>query len=374
MAYNEKTQLWESYIYIITNIINGKQYVGQTRTNVKLRLSQHFTAAKSGKNYLISKAIRKYGKKAFIIETIETITANTLKELKNKTNIREKYYISVFNTFKGVGYNATSGGEGNDGGVRTNCVSVDKYDLYGNLISTYNSLSDAARSVNTLGITQIRLCCEGLGNTSHGFVWRYKNHPFDEFSIDSKQLVPINCFDKYGTLLNTYNSLTEASIDLNISLCAINSCCSGRIHICSDKYVFRYIGDSFDKYVVNVTQKKKVNVYNYKKEIIMSFDSIMETAEYFKTTPITISEGCRGENYTLFGYVFRFDGDSFDKYPVKFRQCWLFDSNKNFIREFKNQSEASRETGISLTRIQKCFTGKLDNADGYYFKPIGCYP
>lgn len=371
MSYNEKTKLWESNIYIITNTVNGKQYVGQTRRSIKWRLSRHFETAKSGKNFPLSRAIRKYGKDAFIIESIETVVANTLEELIDKTNKREIYYISLFNTFKGNGYNATLGGEG---ALGIGGIAVDKYNLQGNYINSYDSLSDAAKSVNTLAITQIKLCCEGLRNTSHGFVWRYKGHPFNEFSIDSKQLVQVNCFDKYGNLLNTYNSLKDASIDLNISVGIINSCCRGRIHLCSEKYVFRYVNDSFDKYVVDVTQKKKVNVYDYKKEIVMSFDSISEAAEFYNTTPITISEGCRGENYTLFGYVFRFDSDSFDKYPVKFRQCWMFDSNKKFIREFKNQSEACRVTGISLSRIQKCFTGKMKSADGYYFKPIGCYP
>lgn len=48
-------------IYIIRNTINSKVYVGQTKVSIKLRFQNHLSAARCGKDYVIGKAIRKYG-------------------------------------------------------------------------------------------------------------------------------------------------------------------------------------------------------------------------------------------------------------------------------------------------------------------------
>lgn len=48
-------------IYVITNQINHKQYVGLTCKPVEVRLKEHFDTA-NRKDYPLSKAIRKYGK------------------------------------------------------------------------------------------------------------------------------------------------------------------------------------------------------------------------------------------------------------------------------------------------------------------------
>ena len=60
------------YIYKITNLINGKIYIGQTRFNVQRRFHQHLYEAKKGElNFPLYSAIRKYGEENFKIECIE---------------------------------------------------------------------------------------------------------------------------------------------------------------------------------------------------------------------------------------------------------------------------------------------------------------
>ena len=41
MAFNKETGMYEGFIYLITNKINGKQYIGQTITTIKERFYQH---------------------------------------------------------------------------------------------------------------------------------------------------------------------------------------------------------------------------------------------------------------------------------------------------------------------------------------------
>jgi group I intron endonuclease len=90
------------YIYLMTNKINNKKYVGQTN-NLKRRIKyQHFNAGHV--KTVIDKAILKYGKENFEVKVIEETT-------KDKVNEREIYWIKKYNTYKGVGYNCTPGGE-----------------------------------------------------------------------------------------------------------------------------------------------------------------------------------------------------------------------------------------------------------------------
>lgn len=89
------------YIYIITNLINGKQYVGQTVRTIDKRFEGHIKDAKQNKKTYIINAIKKYGKENFKIEQID-IAYNQIE-----LNLIEGVYISWFKTLAPNGYNLT---------------------------------------------------------------------------------------------------------------------------------------------------------------------------------------------------------------------------------------------------------------------------
>lgn len=93
------------FIYKITNIKNGKSYIGQTIQDVKERFYQHCAnkCSKEVSNMVIHKAIKKYGKDNFTLEVIEEIDSYNL-------NDRERYWISFYNSYYD-GYNSTLGGQ-----------------------------------------------------------------------------------------------------------------------------------------------------------------------------------------------------------------------------------------------------------------------
>lgn len=93
------------FIYKITNIINGKFYIGQTIQNVKERFYQHCATkcSKAVSNMAIHRAIKKYGKSNFTVEVIEEIDSANL-------NDRERYWIKYYNSYNN-GYNSTKGGQ-----------------------------------------------------------------------------------------------------------------------------------------------------------------------------------------------------------------------------------------------------------------------
>jgi group I intron endonuclease len=91
-------------IYIIRNTVNDKVYVGQTHVSIKLRFQNHLSAARRGLDYVIGKAIRKYGEDKFYVELLEECLVEELNE-------REQYWISFFEaTNNRFGYNISIGG------------------------------------------------------------------------------------------------------------------------------------------------------------------------------------------------------------------------------------------------------------------------
>lgn len=94
-------------IYLRTNKVNGKQYVGQT-TDLKERQNNWKCVSKPYAGNVIDNARKKYGIDAFDFEI--------LKECEdNEMNYWEMYYIKELNTKRPYGYNMTDGGDGVSG-------------------------------------------------------------------------------------------------------------------------------------------------------------------------------------------------------------------------------------------------------------------
>jgi group I intron endonuclease len=203
------------YIYLITNTVTGKKYVGQTIQNdIQARWNQHKNPSKASLGYYIQKAFTKYGIDNFKFQIICICFDEACNQM-------EMEYIKKFNTLAPNGYNLREGGNNSkhhpetnkkksesmkrtiqdkiarglppvvpktdkikekisnsltgkkytNGGVKLR-KKVGKYDKYGNLIESYDSITIAAIANDTLPTT-ITKVCKGTYKTAVGFNWKY---------------------------------------------------------------------------------------------------------------------------------------------------------------------------------------------------------
>ena len=89
----------DGYIYLITNLVNNKKYVGQTVQTIDVRWRQHLsTALRQGSRsaMAIDRAIAKYGQENFTCEEIEHI-----QQTRRVLDQRERYSIHYYKTYVG---------------------------------------------------------------------------------------------------------------------------------------------------------------------------------------------------------------------------------------------------------------------------------
>ena len=93
-------------IYLATNKINNKKYVGKSYSSMEERKADHLYSAKTGSRFVFHNAIRKYGWINFEWDVVEENVPD------DKLNELEIDSIKWFGSKVPHGYNMTDGGEG----------------------------------------------------------------------------------------------------------------------------------------------------------------------------------------------------------------------------------------------------------------------
>lgn len=210
-------------IYKAENINTGQVYVGATTNSIEQRRLDHIERALRGELNKFHEGICTYGVNAFSWEQIDT--ASTIDELAQK----EKEYVFKYNS-KDKGYNSDVGG----GFKKT----VYQYNLLdGSLVNRYDSLSEAAESIDSTK-QHISRACLGVNNIFGGYYWNYVyKEPFVSNSDLRKKSVLQ--FSLEGDLLERYQSVSEASKQSGVSKTCIARVCRGEREQ-SGGYIWEY--------------------------------------------------------------------------------------------------------------------------------------
>lgn len=94
-------------VYVATNRLNQKRYIGQTAKTLESRRATHEKNARGGRRSRFYSALRKYGSAVF---EWNVLVSGTTKE---SDNYWERMYIAVLRTtLSEFGYNMSTGGDG----------------------------------------------------------------------------------------------------------------------------------------------------------------------------------------------------------------------------------------------------------------------
>ena len=193
----DDTKFRTGCIYLFTNLINDKVYVGQT-LHYKTRMKTHKDSGKNPKQYF-SRAIRKYGWENFTKDIlIDDVPEEDLDNL-------EINYIAFYDSFnREKGYNLTMGGGGTSGWKKTKeqmdvhikamtinhevegggCIHFDKkrkkFKVYSTIlnmkrvyIGQYFTLKKAFQALKLFNTKQIRLPADStVRRPGTGTIWK----------------------------------------------------------------------------------------------------------------------------------------------------------------------------------------------------------
>lgn len=96
-------------VYLATNLVNGKRYVGKSVKSLQKRKMTHEASARAGSNQYFHKALRKYGSDAFEWRVL------MVEDNSEDLYVSEQICIRLMKTRGLFGYNLTDGGPGNLG-------------------------------------------------------------------------------------------------------------------------------------------------------------------------------------------------------------------------------------------------------------------
>jgi hypothetical protein len=195
-----KQPIYLNVIYKITNIINNKIYIGSASFYDK-RKGTHISKLNRNthKNSYLQASWNKHGFNNFNFEIIEQVDSQ-----KNLLN-REQYWLDLLCSYnRDIGYNISKIAGSNLG----------------------NKMSEEAKIK--------------IGN-----FWRGKKFSKERILNIRKartlaQGKAVNVFNNDMILLYTFDSMSETSRQLNVSIASISKQCNKNINIRKVKYIFRY--------------------------------------------------------------------------------------------------------------------------------------
>lgn len=199
--------------------------IGEIRNiKTKRNLTQHIQNG----YYHITLQINKKSKR---ISVHRVIALTFLKELEGKNIVNHINGIKTDNRVENLEWVTPQENTQHawDNGLAVSMVekSVKQYDINGNFIKEYKSISEAERETGT-NQSKIVACCKLQRESSNDYQWRYTSDNIDNLSKVSQLSKPkLVAQIKDGKVIKTYLSIRQAALAVNGTPSAISRVLSG---------------------------------------------------------------------------------------------------------------------------------------------------
>lgn len=372
-------------VYKITNP-NNRLYIGQSK-NIESRWNTYYKLQCKTQPILF-KSLKKYGIENHTFEIIEECPANLLIERETFWKLHfkvleieslccridgpngmlsEQTRKNLSESSKGKTFKHTKPKKlilHNSDGIeritksQPNRREVLQFDLEMNFIQEWSSIN----SVNKTFKISIHNCLLGKLKTCNGFIWKYKDDKVVEFKR------PVDQFDLELNFIRRFESISEASKELNLSIGSIIFVCKNKLYS-TGGFIWKYSDDkSFTK--TKPPKKRKVYQFDNDKNLVNIFDTINDAKLYIQTAynidPLDLIDKCCSKKInSANGFLW-----SYNPFPNEYKpnrsikSIYQLDIKTNqIICEFNSIADAVKK--YECSGIYNCLRGKSSSAVGY---------
>lgn len=296
-------------VYITINLCNGKFYIGVHRTNPNTFDGYIgcgiYRASQATKDYVLHKAVRKYGYENFKRTIIKIFPDN--EEGRKQAFELEAILVNETLLKSKSTYNTALGESTTENLMKT----VYMFDLNGNYLRSFKSAREAAAYIQPDNQDNARSAiknnCLGTTSSSYGYFWSYTK----EFTYKNERMKEVAQYTINGKFLRTFKSITEAEVALslnNITQAIYKKGSAGG-------YQWRYFeGDTSDiPTLVNVKTKNlflPIIMFDKSGKIIKKFECVKQCVnEYPELSASQINRVLNKTIKSHKGYTFKYQDD-----------------------------------------------------------------
>lgn len=180
---------------------------------------------------------------------------------------------------------------------------IDAFNIYQICMVVNQDKEELAKILNKLEIYYISFY--NSTNSNNGYNMTIGGNNVSEY-IKTK----VNQYRFDGTLLQTWDSITEASNKTDTSLNCIVDSCNGRTNFCGN-FIWRYINDDFNKYPISknaltrIMTQYKIKQYDKFGTLINIYEGEELKKLYGKACYSKILSTCRYERKSYDGFIWR---------------------------------------------------------------------
>lgn len=196
-------------------------------------------------------------------------------------------------------------------------------------------------------------------------------------------------YDLNGNLIKVWESVKQASLDLNIDYQTIFLCLNNKGYRAGEYMWQRSEDGNFPQTIENYAKRrglksaqpkteyvwvKAVAQYDLNGNLLNTFSSLLEAKKATGITDAQISACCCGRNMTAGGFIWRhIEGEPAKKIEIKtlnrcLKAVLQYDLDGNYLQTWESVSEASRALKINASHISGACRGNRKTCGGFKWR------